>query len=193
MSIPNHQTIVEQVHMAHPPEPTEDGLVAFLLRLIAALPASEHAGLLRKDAGENIGWYEPAQVHVSLSRVCYPDGHIVKVLADAGANPASGNRPTWGDSGEILDLKFYVAVKSGEATPPPPSVNTNYDDHRVVAFELDVRDLLPNDPGRVGVEGARLEHDANVGEDGTQPKRPMGYAAAHAKHLALLKKELGLP
>lgn len=63
----------------------------------------EGAGLLIKNGGENIiAW---RGYSFSLSRICYPDGHIYKVLSDAGEGGTNG--PTWSDN-DFVDRSLYV-------------------------------------------------------------------------------------
>lgn len=63
----------------------------------------EGAGLLIKNAGENIvSWHGYS---FSASRICYPDGHIYKVISDAG--PGGANGASWQDNG-FVDRKLYV-------------------------------------------------------------------------------------
>jgi hypothetical protein len=69
-------------------------------------------------------------------------------------------------------------------------MSTDYIDSEVVAFVQDIEPLL-GDLGRLAVNTARMEHDANVGPDNT--KQPMGYAASRAKHLQELRDEVGVP
>jgi hypothetical protein len=125
--VTNHLSIVQAVYAAQKPDPTEAGLLDFLLRVIAALPAEEHAGLLRKDDGENISVYPPAGIKVSLSRLCYPDGAIYKVLADAGTSPASGNFPAWTDNGVVSPTRYVPVTGSSRPMPPnPPAATSAY-------------------------------------------------------------------
>jgi len=178
----NHEDIVRRVAEQFPPDNTStDTLLVFVLRVLAALPANEKAGLLRKDGGENIARYEPAGVNVSISRICYPDGSIYKILSDAG--PGGTNGPSWADNGTV-DPKLYTPVgKSGTGPAPPPQTprGVGYDESEVVAFAKDCDQFLRPDSGRVGVNCARMQFDAFS----------MGYTASRAKHLAELKQELG--
>ena len=72
--------------------------------------AGQGAGLLIKDGGENtIHW----QGHsLSVSRICYSDGGIIKVLSDAGAG--GGNGATWDTSlyypGSVSPSLFVPAI-----------------------------------------------------------------------------------
>ena len=63
----------------------------------------EGAGLLIKEGGENIVPWQGRSF--SASRICYPDGHIYKVIGDAG--PGGANAPGWSDNG-FVEKKFYV-------------------------------------------------------------------------------------
>jgi hypothetical protein len=70
--------------------------VAWLLR-------GEGAGLLIKASGENtIVWQGYS---FSASRICYPNGHIFKLLSDAGIGGANG--PGFGDN-DFVDQSLYV-------------------------------------------------------------------------------------
>ena len=63
----------------------------------------EGAGLLIKTGGENI---VPWKGYVfAAGRICYPDGHIFKVISDVG--PGGANGPSWQDNG-FVDPKLYV-------------------------------------------------------------------------------------
>jgi len=72
--------------------------VAWLLR-------REGGGLLLKGSGENVvPWLG---MSFSASRVCFPDGHIFKIISDAG--PGGANSPGWGDN-DFVDKSLYVAA-----------------------------------------------------------------------------------
>jgi hypothetical protein len=61
----------------------------------------ERAGLLIKDGGENIvSWLGYS---FSAGRICYPDGHIYKVISDVGG----ANGPSWQDN-DFVDKSLYV-------------------------------------------------------------------------------------
>jgi hypothetical protein len=70
--------------------------VAWLLR-------GQGTGLLFKDGGENIIYWQGKWF--SISRVCYPDGHLYKILSDAG--PGGTNGAGWADDG-FVDPRRYV-------------------------------------------------------------------------------------
>lgn len=64
------------------------------------------AGLLIKNSGENvIGW---KGYNFSASRICYPGGHIWKVIADAG--PGGGNGASWQDNGFVDPSTYLLAL-----------------------------------------------------------------------------------
>jgi hypothetical protein len=70
--------------------------VAWLLR-------GSRGGLLLKGSGENtVPWLGQT---FSATRVCFPDGHIYKIIGDAG--PGGGNTPGWGDN-DFVDPSLYV-------------------------------------------------------------------------------------
>lgn len=106
MPLVNHLDLVRQVVPPLPLTPSPSDLLGFVLRVLATLP--EHAGLLRKEAGEHIFWYAPAGVHVSLSHVCYPDGQIYEILTDVGVGGT--NRPAWNDGGTDSDRWIPVPL-----------------------------------------------------------------------------------
>ena len=68
-------------------------------------PGQKAAGLLIKNGGENIvGWQGYS---FAAARICYPDGHIFKVLTDV----PSTNGPSWQDNG-FVDTQFVRARRS---------------------------------------------------------------------------------
>jgi hypothetical protein len=68
--------------------------VAWLLR-------GQGAGLLIKNGGENIVAWQGRSF--SAARICYPDGHIYKILSDVPTT----NGPSWQDNG-FVDRNLYV-------------------------------------------------------------------------------------
>jgi hypothetical protein len=74
-----------------------------LTKRVAWLLRGEGAGLLIKTSGENtIVWQG---ISFSASRICYPDGHIYKLLSDAGIGGTNG--PGFGDN-DFVDPSLYV-------------------------------------------------------------------------------------
>jgi hypothetical protein len=75
--------------------PTGNGDLAFeVTKRVAWLLRGQGAGLLIKDGGENIITWRGASF--SISRICYSNGGIVKVVSDAG--PGGGNGAAWDTS-----------------------------------------------------------------------------------------------
>lgn len=70
--------------------------VAWLLR-------GEGAGLLIKASGENVVIWQGFPL--SATRICYPDGHIYKLMGDAG--PGGSNAPQFSDNG-FVDRSLYL-------------------------------------------------------------------------------------
>ena len=70
--------------------------VAWLLR-------GDGAGLLIKTSGENVVLWQGYSF--SATRICYPDGHIYKIIGDAG--PGGANTPGFGDN-DFVDKSLYV-------------------------------------------------------------------------------------
>jgi hypothetical protein len=64
---------------------------------IAWLARGDGAGLLIKTSGENIVLWQGYSF--SASRICFNDGHLYKVISDAG--PGGGNFPDFSDNGFV--------------------------------------------------------------------------------------------
>ncbi len=160
MSRDNHQDIVQRVYNAHAPEHTAESVLAFAVRVIAALPRDERAGLLRKDAGENIVNFHG--VMVSAGRLCYPDGQLYKIATDIPAT----NAPVWNDDGQVDTARYFdiaafldpvpspVPVPAPAPTSDPPSTIVDW-------RELDRLDALLASVDRI-VEGLTSTRDAIV-------------------------------
>jgi hypothetical protein len=92
--------LVECIHDEVRPGPTVEDAFEVTKRVAWAL-RGEKAGLLIKNGGENIiSWHG---MSFSAGRICYPDGHIYKVLTDIPAT----NGPSWQDDG-FVDPSLYV-------------------------------------------------------------------------------------
>jgi hypothetical protein len=82
------------------PDHTPEGAFEVTKRVAWAL-RGEGAGLLIKNAGENIvPWMGYS---FAAARICYPDGHIYKVLTDVPAT----NGPSWQDN-DFVSRSLYV-------------------------------------------------------------------------------------
>jgi hypothetical protein len=76
-----------------------------VVKRVAWLLRGQRAGLLLKGSGENtVPWLG---MTFSATRVCFPDGHIYKIIGDAG--PGGGNTPGWGDN-DFVETSLYVAA-----------------------------------------------------------------------------------
>jgi hypothetical protein len=91
--------------------PTGNGDLAFeVTKRVAWLLRGQGAGLLIKNGGENtIPW---RGYSFSISRICYPNGGIVKVVSDAG--PGGGNGAAWDTSlnyaGSVSPTLYVPAI-----------------------------------------------------------------------------------
>lgn len=84
----------------HPTDSVSDMEVT---KRVAWLLRGEGAGLLIKNGGEGVVLWQGYSF--SAARVCYPNGQIYKILADAG--PGGTSAPTWSDNGTV-DKSLYV-------------------------------------------------------------------------------------
>ena len=88
--------VVAAVNPAH----TVEGAFEVTKR-IAWLLRGEGGGLLIKNGGENIVSWKGYSF--AAARICYPDGHIYKVLSDVPTT----NGPSWQDN-DFVDRSLYV-------------------------------------------------------------------------------------
>jgi hypothetical protein len=96
------QKLVECIHDRLNAPHTAEGAFEVTKRVAWAL-RGEGAGLLIKPGGENIvSWLG---LSFAAARICYPDGHIYKVLSDVPTT----NGPSWQDNG-FVDHSLYVAA-----------------------------------------------------------------------------------
>ncbi|HJZ78640.1 MAG TPA: hypothetical protein VKE51_43230 [Vicinamibacterales bacterium] len=92
--------LVACVHAAVNPSHTVEGAFEVTKR-VAWLLRGSGAGLLIKNGGENIvSW---RGYSFAAGRICYPDGHIWKVLSDVPGT----NGPSWQDN-DFVDRSLYV-------------------------------------------------------------------------------------
>ena len=94
------QKLSECVVNAIAPAHTEAGAFEVTKR-IAWLLRGEGGGLLIKNGGENIVSWKGYSF--AAARICYPDGHIYKVLSDVPTT----NGPSWQDN-DFVDRSLYV-------------------------------------------------------------------------------------
>jgi hypothetical protein len=94
--------LVECIHNVVRPAATEHGAFEVTKRVAWAL-RDEGAGLLIKDSGENIVQWRG--YWFAAARICYPNGHIFKILSDVPAT----NGPSWQDN-DYVERNRYVAA-----------------------------------------------------------------------------------
>ena len=94
------EALVECVHDLVKPARTVEGAFEVTKRVAWAL-RHEGAGLLIKNGGENIVSWQG--YWFSAGRICFPNGHIYKVLTDI----PSTNGPSWQDN-DFVDRSLYV-------------------------------------------------------------------------------------
>jgi hypothetical protein len=76
-----------------------------VVKRVAWLLRNRGGGLLLKNSGENVvPWLG---MNFSASRVCFPNGHIYKIIGDAG--PGGANSPGWNDN-NFVNPSLYVAA-----------------------------------------------------------------------------------
>jgi hypothetical protein len=92
--------LVRCVHAAVKPGGTVEGAFEVTKR-VAWLLRGGGAGLLIKNGGENIISWQGRSF--AAARICYPDGHIYKVLSDVPTT----NGPSWQDN-DFVDRSLYV-------------------------------------------------------------------------------------
>lgn len=113
----SHVDIVQRIHDAEPASTWQsaDGMLGFVLRVIAALPANEKAGLVKApQGGENVAHYAPSDHWVRVNRVAYADGTLAKILLNSGVGGA--NTPAWNESAD--DPGLYLEVDAPHVDPP---------------------------------------------------------------------------
>jgi hypothetical protein len=100
--IQDNLKLVQCIH-GHIKPTDERGAFEVTKRVAWALRDRGGAGLLIKPSGENIvAW---RGYSFSASRICYPDGHLYKVITDVG--PGGANGPGWQNDG-FVDRNRYV-------------------------------------------------------------------------------------
>jgi len=101
--IADHLELVRCIHDRLNPPHTVDGAFDVTRRVAWAL-RGEGAGLLIKNAGDNIVSWQGYSF--SAGRLCYPDGHIYKILSDIPAT----NGPEWLDNGFVSPTLYVPAM-----------------------------------------------------------------------------------
>jgi hypothetical protein len=83
--------------------PTDSVSDMEVTKRVAWLLRGDGAGLLIKASGDNVVRWQGYSL--SASRICYPDGHIYKIIGDAGVGGA--NSPGFADN-DFVDKSMYV-------------------------------------------------------------------------------------
>ena len=97
------EALVACVHAASNPARTPEGAFEIVKR-VAWLLRGQGAGLLIKNGGENIVSWKGYSF--SAARLCYPDGHIYKLLSDVPTT----NGPSWQDNGFVERNLYLPAI-----------------------------------------------------------------------------------
>jgi hypothetical protein len=84
--------------------PTDNDRAFEVTKRVAWALRGDGAGLLIKNGGENVTDWQGRRF--SSSRICYPDGRLVKVIYDAG--PGGANGPSWQDYDDYVDESLYA-------------------------------------------------------------------------------------
>jgi hypothetical protein len=113
-NIPDHSSTVTAIWNSAPLGPASSELDKYhFARAVAialeTVDAPLTCGLLQKDSGANI--YACSGVSYSISRVCFSNGHIFKILVDA--DPGGANTPTWSDNCGVDPALFHAASSTG--------------------------------------------------------------------------------
>jgi hypothetical protein len=105
----DHRDIVLDEYNEAPADKTVAGALHFLERVLRRLPPEERGGFQLKPAGENIA---PYRGHlVSVSRIMYPDGQLVKILSDVPTT----NGPIWTIDPHRIDAGLYLPLDAAPA------------------------------------------------------------------------------
>jgi hypothetical protein len=103
--IQDNLKLVECIH-SHIRPTDERSAFEVTKRVAWALRDRGGAGLLLKPSGENIVTWRGYSF--AAGRICYPDGHIYKVIIDVG--PGGSNGPGWMNEGFIDSSRYMPAI-----------------------------------------------------------------------------------
>ncbi len=112
--IPDHLDVVTALWNAAPlgPASSDVELYRFCQSVANALLAVDPpytCGLLAKSTGANI--YSCAGESYSISRICYDNGHVFKVLIDA--DPGGSRLPCWASNPPLIPTEYRDVTASG--------------------------------------------------------------------------------
>ena len=97
----DREALVECIHATIKPRNEHEAFE--VTKRVAWALRGQGGGLLIKNGGENIVSWQGYSF--SAGRVCFPDGHIYKVITDVG--PGGANGPQWADN-DFVDRSLYV-------------------------------------------------------------------------------------
>lgn len=104
----DREELVNCVHAAV--QPGASSTRAFeVTKRVAWLLRHEGGGLLIKDGGENIIFWEG--YWFSIGRICFPNGQIYKIITDVGDGGANG--PGYDDNGFVDPSRYVPAIDPG--------------------------------------------------------------------------------
>lgn len=112
--IPDHLDVVTAIWNTAPlgPTSTDVELYRFCQDVANALLAVDPpytCGLLEKSTGANI--YSCAGESYSISRICYDNGHVFKILIDA--DPGGSRLPCWASNPPLIPDRYRDVTASG--------------------------------------------------------------------------------
>ena len=103
-SMPDPYGLVQCIH--DHVNPTDTASVFEVTKRVAWALRNEGVGLLVKNDGENtVSWQGYS---FSAGRICYPDGHVIKVITDVGAGGANG--ASWNENGFVDPSRYVPAI-----------------------------------------------------------------------------------
>lgn len=170
--MPEHKNEVLALAEANPFDKSSMESIFNFTRRVAWTLRGDGCGLLQKGpGGENE--FMVNGVSYSISRVCYPDGHIFKILSDAG--PGGQNGPQWADDGTVDPSRYRVAIAPDGSTPQPVPVPTPVPAPDVTKeeFEFLSEQVTRLQDGLSAVENDLIELRAKVSVLEAKPAPPL--------------------
>jgi hypothetical protein len=104
----NGEELVRCVHSVIQPGPSSTRAFEVTKR-VAWLLRDQGGGLLIKNGGENIISWQGYSF--AIGRICFPGGHIFKILTDVGDGGTNG--PGWHDEGFVEADRYVPAINPG--------------------------------------------------------------------------------
>jgi len=125
---PDKYNVVKCVHGYVNPGPSATRAFEVTKR-VAWLYRGEGMGLLIKTGGENIISWQGYSF--AIGRVCYPDGHIWKVLSDVGEGGTNG--PGYADNGFVETNLYVPAIDPNRPEPEALTAQSTYFEDALLA------------------------------------------------------------